>query len=502
MSRTLPNDTKADLSLDKLQIQNLVEARDEATRRHEEMSAAFARIEAHLGSNANTQPPLPPLAPPTYSASTYVAVASSVTPTQVSDSMEASAGHSRDLQSTGTFNTSVNARVSDCLDLCTSTVLRLANTIDEATHRWHSVQILEHQTVTESLKAAIEAVAYLSDEGNACSSPASTVLLGKATSPQHGAQGMAHDRGEQSIKYGQQELFERRLPSTLDFEQQMQTPWSVPGTRHTFSSSTYIPPPPPPPSAPPFRGMQLPPPPPRMSSTILPSRGRVIYPPPGQPANYGIHNRHPLEQSYPNPNGSRAYDPTAYIEYVQPPSQPSDNESLTSATFLPASPQDQVLPLEHDSPMNEPSVPEPTSMLRKVNSLADRRGPSLQFSDGHPRPRSRSRSPFIASKGGQIFKIPDELENSEGEGADDLEAATMQEDSDDSDDGLFAIPIRSSQQQASSGRTPSFAKAQQILGITDDSNIRSPNRPELKLGYFGTFKSNVRFESPLENRKP
>ena len=179
------------------------------------------------------------------------------------------------------------------------------------------------------------------------------------------------------------------------------------------------------------------------------------------------------------------------------------------------------------------------------------------------------RSPFTASKGGQMFKIPDYVENDEGaeEDEDTLKAsqqpnltlripenpsvnkiktgarqrspdlspsstgpaptgrlnrhstrrgpsfelperqvdfqpspAMVQEESDeDSDDGLFAIPIRSAAQiKATSARTPSSAKAQQVLGITStDSPARSPNRPELKVK---TSKANVKFESPLEKK--
>ena len=178
------------------------------------------------------------------------------------------------------------------------------------------------------------------------------------------------------------------------------------------------------------------------------------------------------------------------------------------------------------------------------------------------------RSPFTASKGGQIFKIPDYVENDEG--ADDEEdtlkatqqpnltlripsnptvnklkdsarapspelspsstgpvsggrlnrhstkrgpsfelpekqidfhpsPAMVQEESEDSDDGLFAIPIRSAQQKTSSARTPSSAKAQQILGLKVDTPNRSPNRPELKVK---TSKPNVKFESPLDQKKP
>ena len=179
------------------------------------------------------------------------------------------------------------------------------------------------------------------------------------------------------------------------------------------------------------------------------------------------------------------------------------------------------------------------------------------------------RSPFTASKGGQMFKIPDYVENDEG--ADDEEdtlkanqqpnltlripsnptvnkiktrarvpspelspsssgppaagrlnrhstkrgpsfelpekqvvfqpsPAMVQEESDeDSDDGLFAIPIRSAQAKANSARTPSSAKAAQVLGLNIDtpSSSRSPSRPELKVK---TSKSSVKFESPLEKK--
>ena len=190
----------------------------------------------------------------------------------------------------------------------------------------------------------------------------------------------------------------------------------------------------------------------------------------------------------------------------------------------------------------------------------NRQGFGGRASPGSPR------SPFTASKGGQMFKIPDYVENDEGaeDEEDTLKAsqqpsltlripsnpavskiktnarsrspdvspsntqpptgrlnrhstkrgpsfelperqvdfqpspAMVQEESeDDSDDGLFAIPIRSAKDKASSARTPSSAKAQQVLGITADTPNRSPNRPELKVK---TSKSNVKFESPLDKK--
>ncbi len=171
------------------------------------------------------------------------------------------------------------------------------------------------------------------------------------------------------------------------------------------------------------------------------------------------------------------------------------------------------------------------------------------------------RSPFTASKGGQMFKIPDYVENDEGaeDEEDTLKAngqpsltlhiptnptinkikssgrspevspssgppapgrlnrhstrrgpsfelperqvdfqrspAIVQEEDEDSDDGLFAIPIKSAKDKATSAKTPSSAKAQQILGITADTPNRSPNRPDLKVK---TSRSNVNSGSPLD----
>lgn len=54
--------SETELSLDKLQIQNLVQARDDATKRYTEMSSAFSKLEARLAADAVNPPP------PTYSA--------------------------------------------------------------------------------------------------------------------------------------------------------------------------------------------------------------------------------------------------------------------------------------------------------------------------------------------------------------------------------------------------------------------------------------------------
>ncbi|KAK3690978.1 mitogen-activated protein kinase kinase kinase [Vermiconidia calcicola] len=76
--------------------------------------------------------------------------------------------------------------------------------------------------------------------------------------------------------------------------------------------------------------------------------------------------------------------------------------------------------------------------------------------------------------------------------------AMVQEESEDSDDGLFAIPIKPAKEKTPSAKTPSSAKAQQILGMSADMGTsRSPNRPELKVK---TSKANVKFESPLDKQ--
>ncbi|KAK5173004.1 mitogen-activated protein kinase kinase kinase [Saxophila tyrrhenica] len=200
----------------------------------------------------------------------------------------------------------------------------------------------------------------------------------------------------------------------------------------------------------------------------------------------------------------------------------------------------------------------------KPSALSD-----VHFNKHHNNARNASpaspRSPFTASKGGQVFKIPDYVENDEGAGdeEDTLKAngqpsltlsiptnptvnrvksssgrspevspstsapapgrlnrrstrrgpsfelperqvdfqpspAMVQEESEDSDDGLFAIPIRSAKDtKATSAKTPSSAKARDVLGITADTPNRSPNRPELKVK---TSRSNVKFGSPLDRK--
>ncbi|KAK5132964.1 hypothetical protein LTR08_008327 [Meristemomyces frigidus] len=121
--------------------------------------------------------------------------------------------------------------------------------------------------------------------------------------------------------------------------------WQAPGVRH-FSEQQqrggqgqYIPPPPPPPTiqTPGQQGMQLPGPPPRLPVSVAGQTQMMIPPPPNQSnGGYGSWRGQP---GYPPPppmqhREPRAYDPTAYAEYMQLPPL-LDNQPLTSATYIP-----------------------------------------------------------------------------------------------------------------------------------------------------------------------
>ena len=148
----------------------------------------------------------------------------------------------------------------------------------------------------------------------------------------------AHTYADTMQSAPQQEQYRRGTPATP--ANQAQSPWQQPGTRQGQVGGQYIPPPPPP-SAPPAAGMQLPPPPPRMPQSSAPSHGPFIPPPPAQGNAYGVYNRHAMhQQTYPPPppqqhqREPRAYDPTAYADYLSLP--PLDvNQPLTSATYIP-----------------------------------------------------------------------------------------------------------------------------------------------------------------------
>jgi mitogen-activated protein kinase kinase kinase len=161
-------------------------------------------------------------------------------------------------------------------------------------------------------------------------------------------------------------------------------------------------------------------------------------------------------------------------DYVEPDEEAEDDEDTLKASqqpsltlHIPQNPSvSKIKTGSQTSPDVSPSSSQPTTSGR-LNRHSTRRGPSFELPQR------------------QVEFQPS--------------PAMVQEESDeDSDDGLFAIPIRSAQIKPNSARTPSSAKAQQVLGITSsDSPARSPNRPELKVK---TSKQNVKFESPLEKK--
>lgn len=103
----------------------------------------------------------------------------------------------------------------------------------------------------------------------------------------------------------------------------------------------------------------------------------------------------------------------------------------------------------------------------------------------------------VVSKRGPSFDVPEntiEFHASPNVGYEDSD--------DDSDDGLFAIPLAKQKEKVSmsaglstkmSTRAPSDKKAREILGMPQVSSARSPSRPPLKIQ---TSKATVKFESP------
>ncbi|USW59543.1 Putative serine/threonine-protein kinase, active [Septoria linicola] len=120
--------------------------------------------------------------------------------------------------------------------------------------------------------------------------------------------------------------------------------------------------------------------------------------------------------------------------------------------------------------------------------------PPLSPNSQHATPVGLSRA---VSKRGPSFDVPENtIEFTPSPNA------AMDDSDDDSDDGLFAIPLAKQKEKVSmsaglstklSTRTPSDKKAREILGMPQTSPVRSPNRPPLKLQ---TPKATVKFESP------
>lgn len=122
-------------------------------------------------------------------------------------------------------------------------------------------------------------------------------------------------------------------------------------------------------------------------------------------------------------------------------------------------------------------------MIAKLQAQGRSHSPELSPSSSRPG-GSLSR---ITSKRGPSFNVPEhqaEFAPSPNIGADDSD--------EDSDDGLFAIPLAKQKEKRAAAATPVRNKSHRVLGI-GNSPGRSPNRPELKLK---TSRPNVRFDSP------
>ena len=165
-------------------------------------------------------------------------------------------------------------------------------------------------------------------------------------------------------------------------------------------------------------------------------------------------------------------------EYVEP----EDDEDTLKANQRPGLPQ-----------LRMPSNP---TFDRLRDEPGRTHSPPLSPSSQHAKPVGLNRA---VSKRGPSFDVPEhtiEFTASPNIGYDDS-------DDDDSDDGLFAIPLAKQKEKVSmsaglstklSTRKPSDKKAREILGMPQvASPTRSPTRPPLKIQ---TSKATVKFESP------
>ena len=167
------------------------------------------------------------------------------------------------------------------------------------------------------------------------------------------------------------------------------------------------------------------------------------------------------------------------LDYVESDEGAEDDEDTLKANQQPS--------LKLDIPPN-PSV-------NKIKAGA--RGRSPDVSPSSTTNQAAGRLNRHSTKRGPSFELPEKQVDFQPS------PAIVQEESDeDSDDGLFAIPLRQQeqeqqqqqqqQQKPGSARTPMSAKAQQALALANDTPIKSPMKPELKVR---TSKSNVKTEA-------
>ncbi|KXS96668.1 hypothetical protein AC578_4391 [Pseudocercospora eumusae] len=124
--------------------------------------------------------------------------------------------------------------------------------------------------------------------------------------------------------------------------------------------------------------------------------------------------------------------------------------------------------------------------------------PPLSPSSQSTRPAGLNR---MMSKRGPCFDVP----HHEIEFAPSPNVGAIDSSDDDSDEGLFAIPLAKQLQErrllgsfstSSSAKTPSDKKAREVLGMAPNSPARSPNKPGVPELRIKTSKANFKIESP------
>ncbi|KAF7188185.1 hypothetical protein HII31_10470 [Pseudocercospora fuligena] len=165
---------KVEQTLDKLQLHGLAQAKDEATQRFEQLSAAFQKLET--GINASQ---------PTYA---------SPLPGNGMNSMLAVDPQTH-VPAPGT--TAEIPSTARCLEACANAVLKLTSSIDVATKRWEANQTLEHVAIKLALDDTTKAVALLQSSGNLADYQLRLILL-----EEQNKKGLLLARKEQEARAG------------------------------------------------------------------------------------------------------------------------------------------------------------------------------------------------------------------------------------------------------------------------------------------------------------
>lgn len=164
--QTVKQEIKVELTLEKLQIQNLVQAKDDATKRYEELSAAFAKLEAKLDGTAVKLPNTGKAVDPNVVSFTAIP---SVSPSFT-------AMH----QDRCDHENQQKHPIHTGLQLCAAAVNELTLSIDAATKNWQAKQVLEHEPVGQCLQETTKAFDSLKQIKQSANQPGK---LGRSPSP-------------------------------------------------------------------------------------------------------------------------------------------------------------------------------------------------------------------------------------------------------------------------------------------------------------------------------